>query len=495
MGFWSNIFRRSTSLSTPMAPSRIQTRKYRAPAATNSRDGFRPVGGHERVPSALKTISARSRDLAHNNPFAKRAVSVLTSHMIGKGIRISVRGDKAYDEALYEWANDARLCDHDGRLTYYGHQKLGARTMFEAGDGLIVMREVTDDEGQLRLTLQAVDPDLIDVGASPKNSDHECVSGVEVDATGRRFGIWLKDAAGGESVFVPEEDLIHLFEPLYPGQLRGIPRGAQALLAVDDLTSLMQATILQAKTQACLAVFITREADDMQGGILGGDETPEIAGDDDGYIPEYIEPAMVTELPTGASASTITPSASAGVIEYMRVSLRAISVSYGVTYAQLSGDIERTTFSSEKSGRMEFNRDIDATREHDVIPQFAKIERRFRAVYEANGGVVSPDVEITIIPPARERIEPAKEILADLTEMDAGLKTFTQACFERGLDPDVQMDAIVSERRKMAKRGIILKFGAGDFAAQLAAVVAADEEIEAKADPANNSTSDDSGEE
>lgn len=495
MGFWSGLFRRSTVLSTPR-PRKLQGRKYRAPAAKNSRDGFRPTGGHERVPGALKTISARSRDLAHNNPFAKRAVSVLTSHAIGRGIRISIRGDKGFDEAFYEWANDPLLCDHDGRLTFYGHQRLSARTMFEAGDGLIVMREVTDEEGKLRLTLQAVDPDLIDVGASPSNPKHECVSGVEVDETGRRVGIWLKSAAGGDAVFVPEADLIHLYEPLYPGQLRGIPRGAQALLAVDDLASLMEAMIMQAKAQACLAVFVTREADDMQGGILGGEEAPEIAGDDDGYIPELLEPAMVTELPTGASVSTVTPTASAGVIEYMRVSLRAVSVAYGVTYAQLSGDIERTTFSSEKSGRMEFNRENETVREHDLSPQFMKVVKRFQSVYEANGGVVSPNVEITIIPPARERIEPAKEILADLTEMEAGLKTFTQACFERGLDPDVQMDAIVAERRKMAERGIILKTGASDFAAQLAAIVEADAKAAAKEDAAaGNSTSDPDDEE
>lgn len=255
----------------------------------------------------------------------------------------------------------------------------------------------------------------------------------------------------------------------------------------------MHAIIMQARAQACIGVFVTREDDGTEGGILGGDEAPEMDAEFDSYIPEKLEPAMVVELPVNAKISTVTPTASAGVIDYMRVSLRAIAMAYDVTYSQLTGDLEKVNFSSEKAGRMEFNRVIDTLREHTVIPQLSKIERRFRSVYEANGGVISPDLEVTIIAPARERIEPAKEVLTDMTEMAAGLKTFGQACLERGLDPDVQMDALVAERRKMSQRGINLKFGSVDLVEALAAVVAADDEANAQAEAAASGNSTSSG--
>lgn len=489
MGFWSSIFRRSTAISTPTAPRRMQTRRYRAPAASNTFGGFRPTGGHERVPSALKTLSARARDLAHNNPYAKRAVTVLTAHTVGKGIRFSFVGDKAYDAAFFEWANNPALCDHDRRLTLYGHESLGVRMMFEAGNGFAVMREVRDeDTGLLRLTLQAVDPDLVDTGAGPSTPGNEVVSGVEVDKNGLTVGIHFMSAGpSGKSTFVPIDDVVHFYEVVYPGQLLGVPRGSQALLAVDDLAALMAAAIAKARVETCLGIFVASESEDGSGVVIGEDGIP-VAGEEELALPEILDTAMVIRGKPGDKMSTIVPSSSGGVIDYMQASLRAVAMSYDVTYAQSSGDLERTSFSSDKSGRLEFYVTTDATREHHVLPQLSKIERRFRAVYEANGGVVSPDLEVTLVPPGRERLEPAKEVLADMTEMNAGLLTFEQACLARGKDYDVQLAALAAERKKMADLGIVLKLGANDLTTALAAVVAAEEVEEAASDNATSST-------
>lgn len=487
MGFWSSIFRRSTAISTPTAPRRLQTRRYRAPRPANSADGFMPASGHERVPSALRTISARARDLAHNNPHAKRAVTVLTANAIGKGVRFSFVGDQAYDAAFFEWATEPDNCDHEKRLTLYGLQYVATRTMFEAGDCFIIMREVRGEDGNLRLTLQLVDPDLVDTGARPKTDGHQCISGVEVNKEGLIVGYHFRSAgeSSGPSTFVAAEDVIHLFETVYPGQLRGIPRGAQALLYVDDLAALMTAVIAKARVEACVGIFITRESDD-EGGAIIGDDAPEAEAEDETFIPEMMEPGLVMRGKPGDKISTVIPSPGSGVIEYMRVGLRAIAVSYDVTYAQLSGDNERTTFSSEKSGRMDFNRINDSTSAHFLLTRFSKIEKRFRAIYQANGGTVADALEVTIVPPGRERIEPAKEVLAIMTEMAAGLKTYPQACLEVGVDPEVQLKEMETWNKRFAEKGVPIKFGSFDLTAALAAAVAADAQADASAD---NSTS------
>lgn len=496
MGFWSSLFQRSTAITAPRSPRRMQTRRYRAPVPSNSTDGFLPTSGHERVPSALRTISARARDLAHNNPLAKRAVTVLTAHTVGKGIRFSFTGDKAYDAAFFEWATKPANCDHERRLNFFGQQHVAARTMFEAGDSFIIMREVRDTAtGQLRLTLQLVDPDLVDTGARPKTAGNECVSGVEIDKTGLVVGYHFRSSgeSSGAGTFVPVEDVVHLYETVYPGQLRGIPRGAQALLYVDDQASLMSAAIAKLRVETCAGIAIIRNADDVSGGILGGEDDGAEPEGDYGYRPERLDTGMIIELRPGEDIKTIPASSGSGVIDYMRVSMRAIAMAYDVTYSQLTGDLEKVNFSSEKAGRMEFNRVIDATREHFILAQLSKIEARFRAVYEANGGTVAEELEVTIVPPGRERIEPAKEVLADMTEMSAGLKSFAQACLERGLDPEVQLEEVAIWSRRIAEAGAPIKFGSLDVTtAALAAVVAAEEQAQVGAD---NSTSPDEDEE
>jgi lambda family phage portal protein len=433
----------------------IKTRSYHPPRDRNS--AYRVTGGGvERVPSGLRSIRAFARDLAHNNAYAARAVSVLTAHTVGKGIRYAIRGDSAYETAFRKWSTTT-ACDHDGRLNLYGLQSVMVRTMFEAGEGLALVRDVHDEaNGILFPTIQVIDPDLIDDGASPKTKDGKVFSGVEVDADGRVIGYHIKpDGQSFSSEYWDASDVIHFFEALLPGQVRGIPRGSQAIDGVNSVSELKKTAMAQAKVQACVTMFVTSEtAEDAP--LLGGGFDDEY--DEDGFADEIMTPGTIGYLKPGQDVKAVVPSASGGLGDHIRIGLQEVASAYRCTYAQISSDLEKANFGSEKSGRLEFNQDIASTREHFIMPSLREIELRYRVDYDLSHDV-SVDVEVNMTPPARETIEPAKEALAIMTLMAAGLMSWSQAARSFGHDPDELILEIAKERAALSLAGIEVKFG------------------------------------
>lgn len=412
------------------------------------------TGKVERVPSALRHIRARARDLAHNNPHAARAVSILTSHTVGRGIRYAIRGDDDYAQQFRAWAASTR-CDYDGQLDLYGLQAILIRTMFEAGEGLAIVRDVYDPATKkLYPQYQIVDPDLLDASASPHFGGGKVFSGVEIDARGHVKGYHIRpDGEAYKSQFIAAENVIHIYERVLPGQLRGIPRGTQALVRAHATDQFMTAALARARVEACMSVFIKTDRTDGTGGMIG-----EEIDEDGGERYEQMEPGLIAYLNAGEEISVVNPSSAGGLIDYIKVSLQSVAVSYSCTYSQISGDLAGHNFSSEKAGRIEFNRSIDSVREHYIMPGLRIFELRFRSAFAASENR-DIDVDVSLTAPGRESIEPAKDALADMTAMAAGGMTFGQYCRSRGLDPDEQLNELIAERKKFEDAGITLKFG------------------------------------
>lgn len=453
MGIFS--FPSSKKRAVGKSPRRLG-RAYRAPRADHLKDGFLPRDSWERVPSSLATLQARARDLAHNNPYASRAVSILTSYITGTGIRVAVTGDDDYARAYRAWSESSAV-DYDGRLNLAGLQNLCCRMMIEAGEAFLIIRHVENDDGRLMPQFQAVDPALVATSASPKNPSHQVVSGVEIDpSTGRVAGYHFYKAfdprnSRMETFFVAARDVIHLFETLYPGQIRGIPRGTQALIQASDMDQFVQTMLIKAKTEACLAVAVTVQDGEEYDDIGEVDET------ESDPLPETLSPGLIFRLRQGEDLKTVIPSGTGGYIDYVRISLQSIAISYRVTYSQISGDLAQANFSSLKSDLNLFAQGVDETRELYVTPVVARIERLFRADYELSEG---RDVVITttIVPPARSQIDPQKETGALISKLQAGLVSWSDAVLSSGKDPEEHLQQLVSERARLEKMGITVSF-------------------------------------
>lgn len=438
------------------AAPRLRQRAYRPPKDVTSPGGWTPTSAQqEYAPGALPRIRSAARDLAQNNPYASRAIAVLTQHAVGTGIRASIRGDDEFERAYTSWSNSTDA-DREGRLTLYGLQNLATRAMFEAGDALIIMREKRTDTG-LTLTLQVIDPEQLHAGAAPREAGNRVFQGVEVYPSGQIHGYHVRLRLDDSSaVFIPRRDAVHLLEILYPGQMRGIPRGAQALARAHNVDQFMSTALARAKVEACLTAFVTTDRPDDAGGLLGEPGDP-----DSGFLPpERLEPGLIVPLAPGEDVKVAQPPSSGGMADYVKIGLQSVAVAYGVTYDAISGDLEKVNFSSQKAGRLEFNRGIDSLRAHTIFPAVRRIIDRFREVFEANAGRAS-DATVTLVAPGRESVEPLKDAQTLSLDLQMGVKTWAQAVRERGHDPDDQIRELADIAKKFADAGLVFKLSLG----------------------------------
>lgn len=452
MGFLSFF----TGAKTQTVPKKTEKRMFRAPRADHLKGGFVPRNSWERVPSALGTIQARARDLVDNNPYASRAISILSSYIVGSGIRIAVTGNPEYSAEFRDWANSTAV-DYDGRLNLYGKQNLAVRMMMGAGEAFEIIRHVEDANGRVRPQFQSIDPSLVANTAMPKYPGNVVVAGVEISRQdGRVIGYHFYESAdpmmsGTKTFFVAARDVMHLFETLYPGQLRGVPRGSQALIPADDVDNFVSTMLVKARTEACLTVFVKTAAGDEYADVGEVDETVSDP------IPEDLRPGAIIRMGEGDEIQSINPSSSGGFLDYIKVSLQAVAISYRVTYSLLSGDLANVSFSSLKSDRDLFFQGCQETREIWVFPFVSRMERLFREDYELTTGK-DVRVQTTIVPPARAQIDPQKETAAQIARMQSGLTSWSDEVLASGKDPAEHLEQIIAERKAIGNAKIVFSF-------------------------------------
>lgn len=448
---------------------RLQMRKamntvrgYEGAASGRRTDGWRTTSGsvNTEISGALERIRDRSRDLTRNNPYAGRAVSVIEANVVGTGILAQIKGptdvvDKRMGQLWRDWA-ESTACDADGLHNLYGLQAMAMRAMVEGGECLIRRNRARVADGlPVPLQLQLLEGDYID---TTKNQTLEggayIMNGVEFNSRGKRVAYWLWTQHPGEqlllsikqglvSVRVPAEDILHLFRVERAGQIRGIAWGASCVIRLRDFDEYEDAQLVRQKIAACFAGFVQ----DM--------EAPADATAAKEQLHDKLEPGALEILPPG---KTITfpnvPQVSDGG-HSTRV-LRSVAMGYGVTYESLTGDLSNVNYSSGRMGLIDFNRNVEKWRWLLFIPRVC--DPLFRWFLEAAEMIGAPTqgVRATWTPPRRERIDPGKEIAAEISAIRSGLQTLPEAIRESGYDPKTHMQEIKDSNDLIDKLELIL---------------------------------------
>ena len=136
--------------------------------------------------------------------------------------------------------------------------------------------------------------------------------GIEFDRLGRRVAYHLTRAHPGDPamrprdhdlVRVPADRIAHLFRPLRPGQIRGEPWLARALVRLDELDQYDDAALVKAKVAALFTGFVV--SPDPEDAVMGEGEP-----DEDGIVEASLEPGTMQRLSPArmcASPSRPTP--------------------------------------------------------------------------------------------------------------------------------------------------------------------------------------------
>lgn len=399
--------------------------------------------------SGAATVRARAGHAVLNDPHAARAASCWVANVVGTGQapQSTSQSPEALDAAFAAWAREA---DAAGRTDFAGLQAAVVRSVFVSGEAFVRFRPRRPEDGlAVPLQLELLDPAQIDAGYHRDlGAAGRVVSGVEFDRVGRRVAYHVSRYAPGdpvalatvEPVRVPAEDILHVFEPIAPGQVRGVSRLAPVLLRLRDLDELQDAALMRAKIEAMFAAFLI----DPDGTAFGE------ATADGSLLTGGLEPGTVRFLPPGADIKFSAPQAGGGNYPvFVASQLRAIAAGLGLTYEQLTGDMTGVTYSSARVALIEFRRGVEAWRAHVLAPQL--LDPIWRRVLKtaALAGLLPMDIDpgVRWITPAWEWVDPEADVKADALAVERGFKSRRQVISESGRDPDQVAAEIAAEGR------------------------------------------------
>lgn len=406
-------------------------------AATHSRrtaDWFAPSEGPNiNAVSALATLRNRSRDLAQNNPYAKKAIEAICGNVVGTGIQANpIAKGGVYErtkKVWRAWAENPDNIDWDGDQNLYAMQEMIMRSVVESGEVLIVRRRAGED---VPIQLQVLESDYIDHNKNNMTSERggTILLGVEFDSEGKKAGYWLYDKHPNDramgvpaSRFVKREDVIHIYEKLRPGQIRGVPWGVTAFIRMRDLDQYEDAQLVRQKIAACFSVFVTDST--TSSSLTGNKKQVQL---------EKVEPGIIEYLSPGKEVTFATPPAAEGYEPYVRQMLRSIAIAYGVSYEILTSDLSKVNFSSARMGWLEFQRNVTKWQWFLMVPAMNRIWDWFSKVASASGAI-GRAVPADWTTPRREMIDPFKETEALRIQIQSGLKSWQEALRELGYDP------------------------------------------------------------
>ena len=437
-----------------------QFRKYEAAQRGRRTAGLPRVDGSANTETRIDLVALRagSRDMGRNNPYAKKAIQSITANTVGTGIQPSVQVTgrskakiAAIKKAWKEWA-ESKDCDFDGQKNIYGIQRLAMRTIAEAGEVLILKRRAKT-KSKIPIQLQILEPDYLDHSKDSKNFSRDgagggyITQGVEYNKQGKRVGYWIyKNHPGeygnyGASEFVSADNVIHIYEVLRPGQVRGVPFGSSAMLRLKDYDDYEDAEVVRQKIAACFVAFVQ----DADPGLGGG-------GSSDAMV-EKLEPGVIEHLPPGKTVNFATPPTTSNYESFSRKILQGISAGYGTTYEAISGDLSKVNFSSGRMGWLEMQRQIAIWQYDMLIPMMCDtVWDWFMDGAEVGALFNSVGVSVSWTPPRREMIDPVKETAAIIKQVRAGLKSYSEAVRELGYEP-TEVIAELIEDFKMINEG------------------------------------------
>jgi lambda family phage portal protein len=436
--------------------------------------------------------------LVRNNAHAGRAISVMVNAIVSTGIRPqpqtgSARIDAMLLDAWNGWGLDA---DAYGRTDVYGMQRLAVQAWMESGEVLMRRRWRRPDDGlTLPVQIQMLESDYIadsydSFGRRDVNSER-IQMGIELDGIGRRTSYRLYKSHPGETSvgfapsyetsMVPAREISHVFHVTRPGQLRGVPWLSPIMLDLRDLDDYDHAEMVRAKIASCFVAFRRTNNEDPIG--LGDNAEQDDAGD---WI-ETMRPGMVVKLPDGEDVSFGTPPQVGGYADYVNAHLHKIATGAQVPYELLTGDLSQVNYSSIRAGSLEFHRLITALQEQVVEPHVCAPQWQWMVeAAELAGklpGMTAAERVKALRPewhrPSWVEIDRESEIKADVMEMQAGVRTLSQAVGKRGGDWRQTLDAIAAEKEHADALGLTLS-GFGQVSPSQAVTVPDD------ADPSGN---------
>lgn len=441
---------------------------------------YRPTGlGPNSVVSLNgPELVRRSRDLRRNNPYARKAMDLLTNHVIGTGIkpRALCKNAKVRTGLMELWADWVQQADADQVLDFYGMQALAMSELVEGGEAFARMRTRRVSDGlPVPLQIQLLPTEQVPLSYNIDNGTNRVIQGIERDAIGARVAYWCYPEHPGDwygrmqalSLIpnpVPAEDVCHMYNVARIGQLRGLPAIAAALTTVKQLGDYLDAELLRKQTAAMIVAFVKR--------AFADDVTPDEIAKSYGALMQQVgselplaalEPGTVQYLNPGEDVQFSSPGDVGTSFEpFVDTNLRAVAAATGVLYESLSGNWKNINDRTFRAAMISFKRSVEMWQWSICVAQFCQpIWLRFVSYAQLSGSIKIPKsvtprdlCQVDWLPQRHEYINPVQDVQATGLAMGLGLVSRTAAVAERGDDVEVTDTQIAADKEREQKLGL-----------------------------------------
>ena len=431
---------------------------------------------------SLVILRARARQLAANNEYGRRFLSLAAANIVGSGEtpKLQVRAyfsgqagkpptlDKPVNDAIelawWKWGRAAGITG----LSLQQLMRIAVKGV--ARDGEALVRIVRGRDLPNGLALQLLEPDRLDESLNLGTASVTIRQGVEIDAAGRPVAYWVKTkhpgdryAGAAETERIPAAELIHLYLPERAEQVRGYTWFHAILLRAHQLAGYNDAAVLAARIGASKIAALERSEE------APPDAAASMADAQVGNALQMnVEAGELFELPPGYKLNSWNPEyPHQGFESFVKAAMRGISAGLDVATHNLSGDMTDVNYSSARIAEL-------AEREQWMQLQdwfiAAFCERVFREWLSGallrgdilfNSGKPLPAEKLGKFIDAswfRGRrwkwVDPAKEITAFKEGVALGVTSRTRLAAEQGEDINDILDELAQEEEMLDAAGL-----------------------------------------
>lgn len=410
-----------------------------------------PVTANQALRNNLRVLRSRSRDVARNDPYAKKFLTMARCNIVGTGVNLQVRAQGrslAADqklsneiEAKFKTWSKKEFASASGKLSWLECQNLFVTHL--ARDGEVLIRKIYDRKNPFGFSLKFYNGYWLDetYNSQLKNGNRIIMS-VEVDDYEKPVAYYLtppvadylySESRGRNRVRVPAFEIIHAYLLVEDeDQTRGVPWLHASMMRLKMLDGYEEAELVAARVEACQMAFFIPPADDA---VNLDDEEPEQC------TIEEAEPGVFGVLPPDYDVKQFDPKhPNANAEGFKKGTLRGVAAGADVSYHSLAGDLEAVNYSSARIGSLE-DRDVWTALQTFVIENFC------RPVFQEwfQSAILSGEIEIT--PKNYERlkepvfrargwawVDPKKDAEASVIGLENNFITLTDILAERGID-------------------------------------------------------------
>lgn len=445
--------------------------------------GFTAASGSPRedIDANNYTLRQRARMLYMAAPIATSAIKTNRTNVIGCGLQLKSRIDRAVlgltpeqakewqrrTEAEFElWAANKRNCDATGVSNFYTAQQLALSSSLLSGDAVVLLKhEDPDVLNPYGLRFHIIEADRVstpsqsiagsnyftNVTEGKAENGNRIFDGVEVDENGKIVAYYIRNTypyqntteetkwerveAYGSETKLP--NILHIMEAERPEQYRGVTYLAQVIEPLLQMRRYTDSELTAAVVESFFTAFIKTEADPstMPFNEVGGDNVQEVSADPNEY---EMGPGQINVMKPGEDVTFAAPTRPAGGFDaFVQAICRQVGAALEIP-ADLLLKAFNASYSASRAALLEAWKAFKMRREwfaDDFCRPLYEVwlsEAIARGRIKAPGFFSDPSVRLAWlgsewIGPSQGQLDPVKEITAEQLACENGFSTREQS--------------------------------------------------------------------